>query len=57
MLEAVFLESWFRADGPAAGASLYWQTDRPTSGDACAICSRRPSRLRNRIAAVVLSRI
>lgn len=55
-LEAVFLESWFRADGPA----LSWQTllegERPRAGNVrCAVLSDGPAHRRRRTRDLLIS--
>ncbi len=55
-LEAVFLESWFRADGPALAWHALLETENPRVGDVrCAVLSDGPSHRRRRMRELLIS--
>lgn len=55
-LEAVFLESWFRADGPALAWHALLEGERPRAGGVrCAVLSDGPSHRRRRMRELLLS--
>ena len=55
-LEAVFLESWFRADGPALAWHALLEGERPRAGDVrCAVLSDGPAHRRRRTRDLLVS--
>jgi cardiolipin synthase len=55
-LEAVFLESWFRADGPALAWHALLETDNPRVGNIrCAVLSDGPAHRRRRMRELLIS--
>ncbi len=55
-LEAVFLESWFRADGPALAWHALLETENPRVGDVrCAVLSDGPAHRRRRMRELLIS--
>ncbi len=55
-LEAVFLESWFRADGPALAWHALLEGERPRAGDVrCAVLSDGPAHRRRRMRELLAS--
>jgi cardiolipin synthase len=55
-LEAVFLESWFRADGPALEWHALLEGERPRAGDVrCAVLSDGPAYRRRRMRDLLVS--
>jgi cardiolipin synthase len=55
-LEAVFLESWFRADGPALAWHALLEGERPRAGNVrCAVLSDGPAHRRRRMRELLIS--
>jgi cardiolipin synthase len=55
-LEAVFLESWFRADGPALAWHTLLEGERPRAGNVrCAVLSDGPAHRRRRMRELIVS--
>jgi cardiolipin synthase len=55
-LEAVFLESWFRADGPALAWHTLLEGERPRAGSVrCAVLSDGPAHRRRRMRELLVS--